>query len=80
MTNAMVIAEAAYLIERQVGPGADASLFDSLVEGTLRIEELAVADWVRVAELVRTYADLPLGGTDASVVALAERLGITTIP
>jgi predicted nucleic acid-binding protein len=31
------------------------------------------------AALVDTYADLPLGGTDASVIALAERLGITTV-
>lgn len=36
-------------------------------------------DWPRIAELVETYADFPLGGTDASLVALAERLGIATI-
>jgi uncharacterized protein len=30
--------------------------------------------WLRIAELVRQYANFPLGGTDASVVALAERL------
>ena len=28
-----------------------------------------------MAELVEEYADFPLGGTDASVLALAERLG-----
>ena len=27
-----------------------------------------------MAELVEIYADFPLGGTDASVIALAERL------
>lgn len=27
-----------------------------------------------MAELVEEYADFPLGGTDASVIALAERL------
>jgi predicted nucleic acid-binding protein len=27
-----------------------------------------------MAELVKQYADFPLGGTDASVIALAERL------
>ena len=32
-----------------------------------------------MAELVETYADLPLGAIDASVVALAERLGLTTV-
>jgi len=33
------------------------------------------ADLERMAELVETYADLPLGTVDASVVATAERLG-----
>ena len=32
-----------------------------------------------MAELVGTYADLPLGAVDASVVAVAERLGATTL-
>jgi len=33
----------------------------------------------RVAELVDTYADLRLGGVDASVVAVAERLGVAEV-
>jgi uncharacterized protein len=32
-------------------------------------------EWRRIAKLVSDYADFPLGTTDASVVALAERLG-----
>lgn len=32
-----------------------------------------------MAELVEQYADLPLGTTDASVIALAERLNITEV-
>ena len=31
------------------------------------------------ADLVERYADFPLGGSDASVIAIAERLSITTI-
>jgi hypothetical protein len=34
---------------------------------------------MRIAELVARYRDLPLGTVDASVVAAAERLDITTI-
>jgi predicted nucleic acid-binding protein len=34
----------------------------------------APEDWRRISELVLQYRSLPLGGTDASVVALAERL------
>lgn len=40
---------------------------------------MAVADWLRIAELVARYSDLPLGTVDASVVTTAERLGITEI-
>jgi hypothetical protein len=32
-----------------------------------------------MSSLVRQYADLRLGGTDASVVANCERLGILTV-
>jgi predicted nucleic acid-binding protein len=38
-----------------------------------------VTDLRRMSELVRQYADRRLGGTDASLVAVAERLGVTTI-
>jgi predicted nucleic acid-binding protein len=79
VTNALVIAEAAYLIDRQLGPEAEAALFESITDASLRVEDLEAADWARVAELIRTYADLRLGGTDASLIALAERLGVTTI-
>ena len=40
-------------------------------------EELLVP--ARMAELVEQYADFPLGGTDASVIAIAERLGVTKV-
>ncbi len=34
---------------------------------------------MRMAELVEQYVDFPLEGTDASVIALAERLNASTI-
>jgi hypothetical protein len=36
---------------------------------------LTAADLGRMAELVETYGDFPLGLVDASVIAVAERLG-----
>jgi predicted nucleic acid-binding protein len=36
-------------------------------------------DWDRAVELVETYSDLGLGLVDASVVAVAERLGISEV-
>ena len=75
----LVVAEAAYLIGRQLGPAAEARFFRSIANGEIRLEALTGADLARMAELVETYVDMPLGGTDASVVAIAERLGQTMI-
>ena len=38
------------------------------------VEPVAASDWLRIAELVAQYRDLPLGTVDASVIAAAERL------
>ncbi len=46
---------------------------------TFQLVELVDSDLRRMSALVRQYADLRLGGTNASVVAIGERLGIVTI-
>ena len=43
------------------------------------MEPLRGADWTRIAELTERYSDQPLGGVDAGLIAVAERLGLTTI-
>ena len=68
----MVLAEATYLVNKYLGPLAEAR-FLAGIRG-LRIESPTDGDLQRMSELVLQYADFPLGGTDASVVALAERL------
>lgn len=73
VTTAMVIAETAYLLDRDLGPHIEANLYDSITAGQLTIEALTIEDWHRVHDLVLGYADLRLGGTDASLIALAER-------
>ena len=79
VTTALVVAEACYLLDRELGPRAEAALLASIVDGTLRVHDLSGGDWARVHELVEIYADLRLGGTDASLVALAEHLGASRI-
>jgi predicted nucleic acid-binding protein len=69
---ALAVAEALYLIATRLGPLPEATFARGLA--SLDIEVPEPEDWVRIAELVEQYADFPLGGTDASVVALAERL------
>lgn len=74
---ALVVAEATYFIGRRLGPQAEAGFLRGL--GTFDVEGPAPEDFDRMAELVETYADLPLGGTDASVIALAERIAAETV-
>jgi predicted nucleic acid-binding protein len=60
---------------RFVAQPPKARFLRSLQSPRFRIEKPAEEDLARAADLVERYADLPLGGTDATVVALAERLG-----
>ena len=73
----MCVAESCFLIERALGPTGEATFLDALGNWTVVAPE--PDDWARIAELVRRYADFPLGGTDASIIALAERLEADTI-
>jgi predicted nucleic acid-binding protein len=76
ITTALVVAESGWLIDRQLGPAAEARFYRSIADGDLTVEALTAADWLRIAELVDRYSDLRLGGVDASLVAVAERLGV----
>jgi predicted nucleic acid-binding protein len=77
-----VVAESCYLIDKSLGARAEAVFLDDVGVGggyPYQLVELLHEDVRRMAELVRRYADRRLGGTDASVIALAERLGVTTV-
>jgi predicted nucleic acid-binding protein len=74
---ALVIAEATYFVGRRLGAGAEAAFLHGL--GSLDVEGPARDDFPRIGELVARYANFPLGGTDASLVALAERIGASIL-
>jgi hypothetical protein len=67
------------LLAREVGASAEAAFLRSLRAGFLTPADLGPADLERATELVERYAGLPLGGTDACVVAVAERHGMTDV-
>ncbi|WP_282778304.1 MULTISPECIES: PIN domain-containing protein [unclassified Nocardia] len=75
----LVITEAAYLIASRLGTEAEVRFLGDLAEGLFVIEPVHAADWLRIAELVAKYRDLPLGTADASVIAAAERRNLTYI-
>lgn len=70
-----VLSEVCYFLETRVGPAAEAAFLRSVAAGELELVAVTSADLERMAELVTQYADFPLGAVDASVIALAERLG-----
>ena len=74
-----VFTEVCMLVERRRGTRAELAFLSDVRAGLFTLLETASVDLERIAELVETYADLPLGTVDASVVALAERLGLPTV-
>jgi uncharacterized protein len=76
---APVIPETGWMIAAVPGPATEAALIASVAAGDFTVTDLTSNDWKRVAELVARYADLDLGTVDAAdVVAIAERLNVTT--
>ncbi len=75
---AVVVAEVGYLLGKYAGARAEAVFLRSLTDGFTPIEITSV-DYLRMSELVEQYADLPLGTTDAAVIALTERLAIKEV-
>lgn len=67
------------MLEKFGGQRAESAFLRALGNGDFELTELLPRDSERMAELVEQYADLPLGTTDASVIALAERLEVAEV-
>lgn len=68
-----------YLLATRLGVEPEVRFLGDLAAGNFVVEPVSAGDWLRIAELVVRYGDLPLGTVDASVVALAERHGVDQI-
>ena len=77
LVPATVVAEVGYLLAREAGARVESLFLRSLADGDFTPVDLTSADYARMADLVNAYESIPLGTTDASVVAIAERLGLT---
>lgn len=74
LVPAGILAEIAYLLEQRLGAVVLNAFIDDLVAGRFSLfcgEETMP----RVGELVKRFADLPLGFSDAAVIACAEQHG-----
>ena len=67
------------MLGSRLGAEAEAGFLDLIATGESATVDLDAEDYGRTAVLVRQYADLRLGAVDASIVAVAERLGVTEV-
>ena len=74
-----VLPELCYLLQTRIGSLAEIAFLRAVAAGEFALEPADAADLGRVAELVKRYADLPLGYVDATLVAVAERVGARTL-
>lgn len=74
-----VVTEVCYLLARENGAKSEEAFVRSLAAGDFVIAPVTSSGLERAADLVGQYADLPLGLVDASVIALAEQLGLQEI-
>ena len=74
---ALCIAEVCYFLGQRHGADVEARFASGLAN--FRVQAPEPEDWPEIASLMRTYGDLPIGATDASVAVLADRLKTTRI-
>ncbi|HME64995.1 MAG TPA: PIN domain-containing protein [Streptosporangiaceae bacterium] len=79
LVPATVIAEVGYFLAREAGAPRGVVVPTVLADDDFAPVDLTSADYAQIADLVNTYESLPLGTTDASVVAIAKRLGLTDV-
>ena len=79
MVPASVIPEACYLLNSCLGPFAETAFLVALNNREMAVEQVTGPDMARTVEILKQYADANIGFVDASLVAVAERLGINTI-
>jgi len=79
VTTALVIAEAGWLIRRQLDIATEAALYQAIANNDIGVVDLSAADWARIAGLLDAYTDIGLDAADASIIAVAERLNQTII-
>jgi uncharacterized protein len=77
VTSLAVVTEATYLLA--FSPRAQQALLAFITAGALEVVEITAADISRAAVLMERFADLPMDFADATLVVLAERLGVFSV-
>ena len=72
-----ILPEVAYLLRERIGAHAEHAFTQSIAKGEIAVEVLERRDFARAGQLMSNYDWL--GFVDATIVAAAERLKMTTI-
>ena len=73
LMSPFVLAEIDYLVQRRLGVRAELRLLDDVASGAYKLVSFDQGDLRETVSLVKTYDDLGIGVTDASVAVVAAR-------
>lgn len=79
VTTDFVLAEVDYLILTRLGPKAEQSFIRQLVGGAFTRELVTDVDLIRAHAISTRYQEHALGLTDATLMALSERLNVKSL-
>ena len=74
-----VVIEVCYLIFEHLGSTAERAFLQSLAAREMLLEQPVMKDLERTIEILKQYQDSEFGMVDATVMAMAERMGIQTV-
>lgn len=75
----VVLPEVCYLITRDFGHRGIGTFLEYFMQLDAPLQPILLSDVDRVREIVTTYADAELDIVDCCIMAIAERLNVTTI-
>ncbi|MEK7403173.1 MAG: PIN domain-containing protein [Gemmatimonadota bacterium] len=70
----VVLPEVCYLLQARIGAAAEHDFIRAVADGEFVLEDPEPDDIARAADIMRQYADFPLGFVDSAIVAMSERL------
>ena len=79
LTTWCCFTEVMYFLAKIDGYITQAKLWDLMLSGKLELHSLSAPETVRMAELMKKYADTPMDLADASLMVLAESRNIQQI-
>lgn len=79
VVSPFVVAELDYIVLTRHGSRAEALVLDELSSGSWELATFDIARFTTASSIVKQYADIPIGITDASNIVLADAYQTRTI-